>query len=293
MRQVHFKQSIETLIPGEELKARILALPMRPSPVRPERPRLRLQIAAFGGACLLCAAVAVAFTTYNNAEKPGSNALGPAPSLASGLPAGQGTDTATNSATEAVTASASSPTPSAASPTPSKEAMLTPTAPVLTSDQNIGADMASLDYASDDTVIFHGYFGLFVYDLKSKKIMRSVALAPIGCDNTQGDNCCIVSVSKDGNTVQLHPVSSKSMYVYTVSDNTLQKTAYVKIQNPFADFVETANAVGHEKANCSSDRAVKFSNGEYGYLNAKDWLIRNLVYVRGELVYKVFDKELK
>ena len=37
-------------------------------------------------------------------------------------------------------------------------------------EQSVGADMVTLDYASNDTVIFHDYFGLFVYDLNKLEI---------------------------------------------------------------------------------------------------------------------------
>jgi hypothetical protein len=84
----------------------------------------------------------------------------------------------------------------------------------------MGADFPFLDFASDDIVIFHGYFGLFVYDLDSTQLVQSLDLQAIGCEATQGDNYCQVSVSADGNTVQLHPIASENMYVYSVSDNT-------------------------------------------------------------------------
>ena len=98
-----------------------------------------------------------------------------------------------------------------------------PTEPKLPLEQTVGVDMVQLDYASDDIVIFHDYFGLFVYDIYSLQIIRSLDLKPLNCHQTQGDNYCDVSVSMDGNTVQLHPMSSGNMFVYTVSDNTLLK----------------------------------------------------------------------
>jgi hypothetical protein len=101
-----------------------------------------------------------------------------------------------------------------------------PVTPEWSPDQIVGADMAVLDYASDDTVIFHGYFGLYVYDLNTMQLVRSLDLKPIKCNFTQGDEYCEVSVSMDGNTVQLHPMNSDNMYVYTVSDHSLYETDY-------------------------------------------------------------------
>lgn len=172
----------------------------------------------------------------------------------------------------------------------SEATRLQPTAPKLLPGQSIGVDMVNLDYASDDIVIFHDYFGLFVYDLNSKKIIRSLDLNPIGCTATQGDNYCDVTVSADGNTIQLHPMSSKNMYVYIVSDNTLQETVYERMENRFTDFVDIVDVIDYQNAGNYSHTAVKFDTGEYGYLHASDLMLGTLTYVRGgDMLYRLFD----
>ncbi len=168
-------------------------------------------------------------------------------------------------------------------------ALSEPISPDLSPELNLGADMTELDYASDDIVIFHGYYGLFVYDLNSRKIVRSIDLKPIGCSATQGDDYCDVTVSADGNTVQLHPMSSKNMYVYSVPDNTLMETAYERMENRFADFIDTVDIVGLERMGVHSHSSVKFGFGGYGYLRASDWTLGTLTYVRDDKVYRLFD----
>ncbi len=167
---------------------------------------------------------------------------------------------------------------------------LEPASPAISPEQEVGADMAELDYASDNIVIFHGYFGLFVYDLGSKKIVRGLDLKPIGCTATQGDSYCEVTVAPNGNTVQLHPMNSKDMYVYKVSDNTLRKTAYKKMENRFADFVDITGIIDLQVAGSYSHTAVKFGTGEYGYLHTSDWTVGTLAYVQGDdMLYRLFD----
>jgi beta-lactamase regulating signal transducer with metallopeptidase domain len=169
---------------------------------------------------------------------------------------------------------------------------LEPAVPELSLEQTVGADMAELDYASDDIVIFHGYFGLFVYDLDSLRIIRSLDLKPLNCHYTQGDDYCEVSVSRDGNTVQLHPVSSKNMYVYTVSSNTLRETAYQPMKERFGSrLVPIENAVGSNEIGSYSVNAVKFDTGEYGYLYTYDWTLRTLSYVRDDMMHSLFGIE--
>ena len=172
---------------------------------------------------------------------------------------------------------------------PSSEATrFEPTSPELSLEQNVGVDMARLDYASDDIVIFHGYFGLFVYDLNTLQIIRSLDLKPLNCHQTQGDDACDVSVSMDGNTVQLHPMSSKNMYVYTVSSNTLQETTYQSMKERFSSR-SIEDVIGSKRIGNYSYDAVKFETSEYGYLHTSDWTLATLSYVRGDMVYTLFD----
>lgn len=83
----------------------------------------------------------------------------------------------------------------------------------ISSEQPLGVDMVNLDYASDEVIIFHAYFGLFIYGLDEAKIINSIDLDAIDCNKTQGDEFCEVSVSNDGKIVQLHNISSEYMYI--------------------------------------------------------------------------------
>ena len=165
------------------------------------------------------------------------------------------------------------------------------TSPELSLEQSVGIDMAELDYASDDIVIFHGYFGLFVYELNTQKIVRSLDLNPFGCTAAQGDDYCDVTVSADGNTVQLHPMSNKNMYVYTVSDNTLRETVHEPMSDRFGSLVPIENVIDSSKLGYYSHTAVKFDTGEYGYLHTSDWTLDTLSYVRDDMMYRLFGKD--
>ncbi len=95
------------------------------------------------------------------------------------------------------------------------------TIPVLTADMDWGADGAVLDYADESRVIFHGYFGLFVYDMEKQALMGAVDLEPIGCHYTQGSDACEVAVEADGSKVYLSSLPSNMMFVYDVEAQTL------------------------------------------------------------------------
>lgn len=173
-----------------------------------------------------------------------------------------------------------------------EQSNIVPTTQELSLEQIVGVDMVQLDYASDDIVIFHDYFGMFAYDLNSLQIVRSLDLKPLNCHQTQGDNYCDVSVSLDGNTVQLHPMSSNNMYVYTVSDNTLKETTYKPMEHSFRSrFVPIEKVINSTKLGNHSHHAVLFNTGEYGYLHSEDGTIGTLSYVRGDMKYILFEKE--
>lgn len=169
-----------------------------------------------------------------------------------------------------------------------QQTTLAPTSPELSFEQTVSVDMAELDYASNDIVIFHDYFGLFVYDLNTLEIIRSLDLKPLNCHQTQGDGYCEVSVSMDGNTVQLHPMSSENMYVYSVSDNTLQETTHQPMENRFSSFVPIEDVIKSSEIGNYSHNAVRFDTYGYGYLHTSDGTIGKLDYVRDDMLHRLF-----
>lgn len=104
----------------------------------------------------------------------------------------------------------------------------------LSGETVFGADGPTLDYAGqlgtgeESVVIFHDYFGLVVYDLDNRRIIRTLSLAAIGCQMTQGDDACETAVSADGTTVWLHPRSKRYLYRYDVEENLLRQEPLVK-----------------------------------------------------------------
>ncbi len=169
---------------------------------------------------------------------------------------------------------------------------LQPIAPEWSPKQTVGVDMVQLDYASDDIVIFHDYFGLFVYDLNTLQLIHSLDLKPLNCHQTQGDNYCDISVSIDGTTVQLHPMSSENMVVYTVSSHTLQESTYQQMEERFSNrFVPIEDVIDSSILGNYSHSAVRFDTGEYGYLYTSDGTIGELTYVRGDKTYTLFNSD--
>lgn len=106
----------------------------------------------------------------------------------------------------------------------------------ISEETELGVDGPWLDYAgkpgmgsaNNSVIIFHDYFGLVVYDLTDREVVRSLDLAAIGCNFTQGDNTCQVAVSADGREVWLHPMKRQYMFHYDVEKNLLRQLPIVK-----------------------------------------------------------------
>ncbi|GEM_PF-1957584 len=98
--------------------------------------------------------------------------------------------------------------------------------PLLTPDMSTGVDVIP-DYVDDEVLVFHGYFGLFIYDLKEEKIIFAADLEKaVGTTNIQGDNGAAVRVSADGKTVQLYSysINGESDMAYFIDTHTGEYT---------------------------------------------------------------------
>lgn len=155
------------------------------------------------------------------------------------------------------------------------------TPPALSLGMTLGSDGVQLDYADESLLIFHDWFGLFVYDLKVKQFVGAVDLSAIGCSDTQGKNACEVLASADGGTVYLHPAQDDGMYVYRVETNTMTKEKYdISGIEIFTDFSDTREAVADHASSFRSERCVEVEAEEgvcYGLLES-DGSIEDIYY---------------
>ncbi len=163
-------------------------------------------------------------------------------------------------------------------------------APVLKKGMTLGADGPDLDYCEGNQLIFHGYFGLFVYDLEKQQMRSAIDLASIGCDKTQGDSYCEVTVSKDGNEIYLHPMNESYMFVYSIKDDQLIKKEWNNDNLVYTGLQDNYELAGSGNGFYSIQK-VHYSNGEYaydGYLYASDWSVDSLCYVEDDMVFALF-----
>ncbi len=150
-----------------------------------------------------------------------------------------------------------------------QEAILTP--PLLTPDMNIGIGVIP-DYISDDILIFHGYFGLFVYDLKSEEITFAADLEKaVGTTAIQGSEGAAVRVSADGNTIQLYfyPEQGEPLMAYTINSRT-GKYDY-GYYAPLEEYSDTASLMYDRFSNQWTLGELTYTDGKNSYLLFKNW----------------------
>ena len=146
---------------------------------------------------------------------------------------------------------------------------------------NIGADMATLDYASKDRVILHYSYALIIYDIKNSKVFKMIDLLNFNIPiNTQGDEVIRVIVDKNGNEIFLgsHRTNiSKSKYesyILNIDKNTISKTNDKSIRQPFTGLSFTYYIT--TIPGWRSIDWVKFSENERCYLVAKSGKVADI-----------------
>lgn len=164
---------------------------------------------------------------------------------------------------------------------------ITPSEAKVDKETFIGVDVATLNYASDDRIVFHGNFGLFIYDLNTEKVIRAIDVKSIDCGSTQGDNVCVVSVSKNGNIISLHPSNSEYMYIFNVEKNTIIKTKYQELDDKFEKLPMDESYYTYDEEYTYS--YIKLTNGETSYLKApRSNMAIDLQYIKNDKVYDIF-----
>ncbi len=161
-----------------------------------------------------------------------------------------------------------------------EEVELIPAAKISTNTIS-GADGPIFDYLDTEwfeRIVFHDYYGLFVYDMEPMGgIVGSIDLASIGCDKTQGDAMCEVEVTEDGKFVYLKPANVKEGYIYDIDENKLYRKTYnMGDIEGFEEFKNTENCLESNQT-LRSARCVKLGN-TYHYLESGSGLPIDLVW---------------
>lgn len=154
--------------------------------------------------------------------------------------------------------------------------------PIITEDMISGADTPSLCFASKDRIIFHDYYGLFVYSLEEGMI-GAVDLEPIGCQHTQGDKFCEIVASEDGMQVYLYVMGEEDMYVFDVEKNILFRQEYDEECMKGLDKIKNIyDCIEPDYTALRSGQCIPVDNG-YNYLESGSVLPIDLIWIVSNL----------
>lgn len=141
--------------------------------------------------------------------------------------------------------------------------------PVLTRDMSTGIGILS-DYESDDKIIFHGYFGVFVYDLKDQKMTLAIDLEKtLGTNQIQGSPYVNVVAKQDGSEMALYlddieEESEKMAYYINTSDDSYTYEKY----KPFDKSAEYGDP---QKYSGDTIEQISFTSGNRTWQVFENW----------------------
>lgn len=161
----------------------------------------------------------------------------------------------------------------------------------------LGLLFPKIDYASDDMVIFHGYFGLFVYDLKDEKLISSINLESLGCSDLFEKDENHIEVNHDGSTMIIRAEKNGVLYYFDIRNRTLrtvdqdEKDSFLNDFRPFYNFVSSRdidnNMAETEKYYLSAE-AVPFEDGTFGALYMENNDLSGVCYLRENKKIRLF-----
>lgn len=143
------------------------------------------------------------------------------------------------------------------------------TKPMVSEDIENGVAGVFLDYASEDRIIFHDYYGLFVYD-RAKGLTGEIDLKAIGMEMVQGSNAWNVQVTADGSRLYMHGMEDEDMYVYDVELNRLYQCEKYDVSGMdlFHGFLDIQDHVAPDYTVARSGHCVKVGADNYHYLES-------------------------
>lgn len=187
------------------------------------------------------------------------------------------------------------PVPATARVSPSPEASGENAAPTgLSAEDSVGPDVL-IDYADESIVVFHGWFGVFVYDIGKRTITSAVDLnRTVGDSDIQGSVSAAVSVSGDGSTVQISlrgprddmkdkGLDPDTAWYLDTQSGSLTRGSYQPLSSPFSNYAGNTN-----KGVLVSSNEIPFPDGA-AYMAGDDMTLGGLRYVRGTLSLHVFE----
>lgn len=133
-----------------------------------------------------------------------------------------------------------------------------------------GAVDTWLLYADEKIVIFYDRPALMVYDIKEKKIIRTLGLEELGVKYFQGDEAYCIYASTHGDKVMFEQAYQSNRFIYDVKKNTISKDSdeineLFKVENHFNNYMQYEE-IDTSKYFALGAIGVKVNNEKYVFL---------------------------
>ena len=135
---------------------------------------------------------------------------------------------------------------------------------------DMGAEDTWLLYADEKIVIFYDRPALMVYDIKAKKIIRTLGFEELGVKYLQGDEAYCIYASTHGDKVMFEQAFQSHRFVYDVKKNTISKDGddidkLFKAENYFNSYMQYEE-IDTIKGFPLQGMGIKVNNEKYVFL---------------------------
>ena len=145
----------------------------------------------------------------------------------------------------------------------------------------VGSQMADIDYADSEKIVFHYSDAVFVYNLQTSAIEKTFDLNNLNCAKfQQGDFTVGITVSDDGKEALLVNYGSTEQnkdfknYIINLETGSASETDKTELKNPFSKLADTVttvtDSVGFASVRCAGE------NGSMWYLSCDKANIGNM-----------------
>lgn len=153
----------------------------------------------------------------------------------------------------------------------------------------LGLYSPKLDYADENIVVFHAYFGLFIYEMETEQIIDSINLDSFPYYKEYPNTDDQICVSANGEYIYLPMLQDDCIYIYDISKKEFAKEK--QKEDGVTKLIDTwsrDDISDIEKSNMS-EKSILFDDNTYGSLKVTGDNINDVYYIRNDKKYKLFE----
>ena len=151
---------------------------------------------------------------------------------------------------------------------------------ILTTETGLAEDNLTLDYADNDTIIFHQKYGIFIYSISENKLLGAASWEEFGYPYEMSDTTNIISVNKQGTKIYIQSTETPDISVFDVKSKEIETT-----ESPLPDTEKynnqnhTSTCLNLDSTVARTDECIPLTDSTYLYLESGSGILQDLCYV--------------